>query len=120
MLSSLALERPGAWRVVVISGVLLLVVLPGSPLLLGALGSFGEGGESLTRAFGESLRNSALVAALVTCISLVLGLPVGTLLGLYEFPARKLLLVLLCLPLLVPSFLWALGWSMLGGRLSWI
>ena len=90
------------------------------PLLLGALFSFGEGGESLTRAFGESLRNSALLAALVTALSLLFGLPIGTLLGLYEFHARKLLLVLLCLPLLVPSFLWGLGWSMLGARLSWI
>ncbi len=120
MLSSLALERPGSWRVVIITGVLLLVVLPGSPLLLGALFSFGEGGEILTKAFGASLRNSALVAALVASLSLVIGLAVGTLLGLYEFHAKKLLLVLVCLPLLVPSFLWALGWSMLGGRVLWI
>ncbi len=118
MSSSLVLERPGRWRVVGISAVLLVLVSPGLPLILTAALSPAEF-EGL-RPFGAALANSGIVALCVAIVSFLVGLPAGILFELYDFKLRKLLLALVCLPLLVPSFLWGLGWSMLGERLSLI
>jgi iron(III) transport system permease protein len=69
-------------------------------------------------AFGDALQNSAVVALLIALVSLVVGLPVGVLTALYAFPGRQVLLACITLPLLVPSFLWAIGWSALTARLG--
>jgi iron(III) transport system permease protein len=47
----------------------------------------------------------------VIAISTGIGLPFGTLAGLYEFRGKRLLLGILAIPLLMPSFLWAIGLS---------
>lgn len=116
MSSSLVLEQPGRWRVVGISAVLLVIVSPGLPLLLTAALSPAE--YERLRPFAAALGNSGVLALCVAILSLLVGLPSGVLFALYEFAGRKTLLALVCLPLLVPSFLWGLGWSMLGERLS--
>ena len=115
MLSAWSLERPGWWRFLGIALVLLLALAPSVPLLSSAV--LGEGG-TLSRPFVSALGNSAVVALVVGALSVLLGLPGGVLLALYDFRCRRLFLPLLCLPLLVPSFLWSLGWSMLSGRLG--
>ncbi|MEE8176405.1 MAG: hypothetical protein V3T65_00240 [Acidobacteriota bacterium] len=117
MISPLLLEKPGLWR---LWGVIVLFVaflLPTIPLLWQSASSL----ESFTLgpAFWWGLQNSLLVALTVSLICLAVGLPLGVLVGLYAVPARRGLLALAALPLVVPSFLWAIGWSALaahGGR----
>ena len=116
MISAIALERPGKWRVVGVAALLLVAVLPAVPFLWRTLAS-GET-TSLGGAFGGAIWNSVVVAMLVAVTSLVVGLPAGVVTGLYEFPRRRVLLAVLVLPVLVPSFLWAIGWSSLAARLG--
>ncbi len=52
-----------------------------------------------------------MVALCVVIVSFLVGLPAGVLTALYEFPGRRVLLAMVTLPLLAPSFLWAIGWS---------
>jgi iron(III) transport system permease protein len=64
-------------------------------------------------AFLAALGRSVLTGGAVAAASLALGWPLGVRLGLTTFPCRRVLLALLALPLLLPSFLVALGLSML-------
>lgn len=64
-------------------------------------------------AFVAALQTSAVMALLVAITLFLVGLPTGVLAALYEFPGRRVLLILVTLPLLVPSFPWAIGWSVL-------
>ena len=122
MISCIALERPGKWRALSVTILLLIAALPAMPLLWRALMSMdsltASGGAAVGSAFVSALRNSVVVAVLVAAVSLVVGLPAGVLTALYEFRGRRVLLALAALPLLVPSFLWAIGWSSLAARCS--
>src|SRR5207244_8640417 len=66
--------------------------------------------------FVRALLNSITVAVLVSGLAFLGGLPAGALAALYDFPGRRLFLTLVALPLLVPSFLWAIGWSALAAH----
>jgi len=112
MISSALLERPGKWRIVALCAGLLVAFGPALPLLF-ALGGPDIGSGVLGTGFFSALGRSLAVAAAVALLATAAGLPAGVLAALYDFPARKLLLALLALPLLVPSFLWAIGISML-------
>src|SRR5919106_1361265 len=116
MISCVVLERPGKWRTVSVTALLLVAVLPAVPLLWRAAVPMTSTPTFVGAAFRSALQNSARVAFVVTMVSLLVGLPTGVLTALYAFPGRSLLLVLVTLPLLVPSFLWAIGWSALGTR----
>ena len=119
MISPAVLERPGRWRAAGIAFGLALAVAPAVALLWPAfLAGSPESTNALGSGFGNALARSLLVAAGAAGLSLVIGLPTGVFAGLYEFPARRLLLGALALPLLVPSFLWAIGLSMLRIRLG--
>jgi iron(III) transport system permease protein len=118
MISCLALECPGKWRTLGVTTLLLIAVLPAAPLLWRSAVSLNSATTFVGAAFGGALQNSVAVALLVAVVSLVVGLPTGVLSGLYEFPARNILLALTTLPLLVPSFLRAIGWAMLVARLG--
>src|SRR5438067_11443808 len=122
MISCIALERPGKWRALSVTILLLIAALPAMPLLWRAIMSMdsltASGGAAVGSAFVSALRNSVVVAVLVAAVSLVVGLPAGVLTALYEFRGRRVLLALAALPLLVPSFLWAIGWSSLAARCS--
>ncbi len=116
MISCLWLESWGWWRVL---GVVLLFVLafvPAVPLFWQALVS--SEGASLGVAFGDALQSSLIVAGLVSALATLLGLPGGVVAALYEFPGRRVFLSLAALPVLVPSFLWAIGWSALAAHLG--
>lgn len=63
--------------------------------------------------FWFALGRSVLVGFAVAGVSLAIGWPLGVRIGLTHFPLRRLLLSLLALPLLLPSFLVAIGLSML-------
>jgi iron(III) transport system permease protein len=112
MSACLWLERPARWRGWAVATLLAVAFLPSMPLLGQALLA-QEGGVT-----SFLLVNSAVVAILVAALSLAVGLPAGVLVALYEFPGRRLLLALPLLPLLVPPFLWAIGWSNLAVRLG--
>jgi iron(III) transport system permease protein len=112
MSSCLWLERPAPWRAWGVTTVLAVAFLPAVPLLGQALAA---GGGEVAPAL---LSNSLAVALLVGVLAWVLGLPAGVLAALYEFPGRRLLLGAALLPLVVPSFLWAIGWSSLAARLG--
>jgi iron(III) transport system permease protein len=111
MISFVSRERAGWWRVAGVAIGLTLVAAPALLLLrtLAAPTSVAPLGSGFAGAVGRSLGLAACAAG----VSLALGLPSGLLAGLYRFPARRLLLTALALPLLVPSFLWAIGLSML-------
>lgn len=73
---------------------------------------------SVGTTFGDTLQNSASVAVAVAVVSFVVGLPTGVLAALYTVPGRSVFFALVMLPLVVPSFLWAIGWSALAARLG--
>jgi ABC-type Fe3+ transport system permease subunit len=64
-------------------------------------------------AYGPALGRSLRVALGVAGVAALVGLPAGLLAGLYDFPLRRSLLLTLALPLLLPSFLGAIGLSRL-------
>jgi ABC-type Fe3+ transport system permease subunit len=80
-----------------------LIITEGSPSTQGLLGS----------GFGLAILYSLSVAGAVALLSTFFGILAGLLAGLYDFPGRRVLLALLAIPLLVPSFLWAIGLSQL-------
>lgn len=116
MISCLILERPGRWRAFAVTALLLIAILPSLPLLWHVVVSLQSSTFFVGRAFGSALFNSALVAIVVITVALVVGLPLGVLAALYKVTGKKPLLILAVLPLLVPSFLWAIGWSALVAR----
>ena len=114
LISPLLLERPGQWRLWGVIVLFAALLVPTIPLLWQSALSL----ESFTLgpSFWWGLQNSLLLASAVLLISLVVGLPLGVLTGLYAVPARRGLLALAALPLVVPSLLWAIGWSALASR----
>lgn len=71
--------------------------------------SFAE----LDSTFWLALGRSVVVGFAVAGVSLAVGCPLGVRIGLTEFPLRRFVLAVLALPLLLPSFLLAIGLSML-------
>jgi iron(III) transport system permease protein len=74
--------------------------------------------DGLDAAFGRALARSVTVGASVAGISLIIGWPLGVRAALTCFPGRRALLTALALPLLLPSFLIAIGLSMLAHGIS--
>lgn len=116
MISPLYLEQPGWWRSVGLVGCFLPAVGLAGPLLWHAIS--GQPGSSIDTSFTNAVATSTIAAALAGAIALTTGLPAGVLAALYRLPGRSLLLALVMLPALVPSFLWAIGWSALAIRIG--
>jgi iron(III) transport system permease protein len=72
----------------------------------------------LDAAFWEALGRSLLVGGLVAGVSLGLGWPLGVRIGLATFPWCRPLLAMLAMPLLLPTFLVAIGLSMLSPKVG--
>ena len=111
MISPALLERPGAWRRIGLATGLLVALAPPASLLLPrvAEGQFLDLGGGFLIAISRSIG----VGAAACILGLAAGLPVGLLAGLYTFPLRRVFLAVLALPLVIPSFLWAIGLSSL-------
>ena len=116
MPSCLVLERPGRWRIAGLVIVALVLAAPAVPLLAAAAGSIGRADLGLASYLGN-LGVSALVGLVAAALGFAVGWPSGVIAGLFRFPGRALLLAILALPLLLPSFLLGLGWSILGAYL---
>lgn len=110
------LDRPGAWRAAALLPFVALAA-PALSLFVAALAM--PSATWLGAGYGAALLTSVQVAVAVAAISLALGLPAGLLSACYRFRGRRLLLALLALPLLMPSFLWAIGLAMLRAALGW-
>ncbi|HKH43318.1 MAG TPA: hypothetical protein VKM72_01495 [Thermoanaerobaculia bacterium] len=112
-MNPLALERPSRWRAFGVAGVFALALLPSFPLLReAASGQRGLG------TFPATLWQSFGLATASAALGFAAGLPLGVTAALYSFPGRRALLALASLPLLVPSLLWAVGWSALLARVA--
>ncbi len=110
MISPAVLEQPGRWRALGLAVGFAAVLAPAVPLLY----EFGAGSAAgLGDDFGRAVGRSLTVAAGAAACALALGFGSGLLAGLYRFPARRVLLAGLAIPLVIPSFLWAIGLSML-------
>jgi len=109
MISPMLLERPGSWRWIGVTLGFAVALVPTLPLVWRA--AVATDGFSVGDAFVPALGNSLVVALSVAAIGWIVGLPAGVLGGLYAFRGRAILIALLALPALVPSFLWAIGWS---------
>ena len=103
------LETPSRWRVVGVIGILALVTLPTFALLIRSLRVGSE--EILRPSFLNALQNAMIVAIAAAVLAALIGTPLGVLVGRYSFPFRNVALALVALPLLLPTFLWAIGWS---------
>ncbi|MGD9371300.1 MAG: hypothetical protein PVF14_07775, partial [Desulfobacterales bacterium] len=66
---------------------------------------FGTAGSQILTALTQSL----LVAAATAVISVIIGVPAGRALGLYEFRGKDLISIVLMLPVIVPPLCVAMG-----------
>lgn len=64
--------------------------------------------------------HSLALAGLTTLGAVMLGVPLGVLLGKTDLPGRRALVALFTLPLLLPPYFVALGWFALLGRDGWL
>lgn len=114
MISSDVLEKHGKWRSIILVIILLGAFAPAFPLVWMIVTEASPSPQGLLGSgFGVAILHSLSVAIAVALLSMFLGVPAGLLAGLYDFPGRRVLLALLAIPLLVPSFLWAIGLSQL-------
>ena len=113
LVSALVLERPGTWRWVLGLCVFVVIIAPAVPLLIGVFRHLPEDGLDawIGSGFLTSLWASLRIGASVAAVSASLGMPLGLVAAVYAFPGRGVFIGLSALPLLVPSFLWAIGLS---------
>jgi ABC-type Fe3+ transport system permease subunit len=112
MISCELLEEPGKWRSIILATIILACFSPAIPLFWAAYADDASTVEDiLSSGFGIALIHSSAVAAAVVLASIALGMPAGLLSAFYEFPGRRALLALVGVPIVVPSFLWAIGLS---------
>jgi iron(III) transport system permease protein len=105
------IEKTSHWRSLAAVGFLVPVVWPTLTMLTNSLGVDAQA--ALRPSFETALASGLRVAFLVTVLSFLAGLPFGILMSRFRFPFRNTVLALAALPLLVPTFLWAIGWSAL-------
>lgn len=112
-------------RLLLLLSLLFTVLLPFLPLVLWSISEKWFYPDLLPQAFGprawsyvfgtvggqlvSGLFISFALALVTTLVSLALGLPAGRALGLYDFAGKKLLAVLLILPIIVPPLSVAMG-----------
>ena len=73
-------------------------------------------GKQLTLLMGRSV----LLSVSVTFVAMVVGVPLGVLLGRTDLPLRGAFMMLLTLPLLVPPYVIAVAWFAVLGSTGWI
>jgi iron(III) transport system permease protein len=103
------IESASRWRILAALAILALVVFPTVTMLANSIGSGTN--DPILSSFVTALQNGLWVAIAVVLLSFLVGLPLGVFLARYQFPFRSAGLAVIALPLLMPTFLWALGWS---------
>lgn len=102
------LATVGTWLLA--AGLLVLATAPAMPLAAMSLTS-PSGHPVWTASFAHAVEAGLWLGLGVAVTSLAVGLPLGLMAPLYSFPGRSLLATAQALPLLLPSFLLAIGWS---------
>jgi iron(III) transport system permease protein len=118
MMNAGVLEQPGKWRWLLIIATFVIILIPTLPMLWSALSESSTNALDLGGPFGQSLLRSLWLAAVVAVVSAAIGLHAGALTALYKFPGRRILILLTAIPLIVPSFLMAIGISILRSHLG--
>jgi iron(III) transport system permease protein len=103
-------ERSTIGRNLFVASVLALAVFPVLPLLINAGGDV-TARPVFTYSFGIAVRNSMVIGIGVGLVSFAVGFPLGLLSRLYCFPGQTVFVWLQTVPVLLPSFLLAIGWS---------
>ena len=62
------------------------------------------------------MQHSIVLSSLVTVLTVVIGVPLGILLGKTDLPFRRFFAILFTIPLLIPPYIIAVSWSDLLGR----
>lgn len=101
---------PEPWRQLTALCILCVALVPYFGLL-----QSGFAMEGLNAPFWGALIRSMKQGGLTLAIALMIGWPLGTLLGLAKVPGWRLLLCGFAVPVLTPTFLWAIGVSSLQG-----
>lgn len=114
MTSPVRLEQSGGWRNVGLALCFLPALAAVTPLVWQAM--VGEASSSVGAPFAQAMLASVTIGGIVAAIAFTLGLPAGVLAALYTFRGRSLLVAMIILPVLVPSLLWAIGWSALAAH----
>ncbi len=83
---------------------------------LGAYATLLGSGKDLMPLIGHSL----LLSVFITTFAIVLGVPLGVLLGKTDLPLRRAFTVVLTLPLLVPPYVVAVAWFNVLGSRGWL
>ncbi len=120
MISAMVLERPGRWRWIAAALVAFIFLLPILPLIYSSL-VFDQSivpDNIFGHEFLHILYRSVGAGGLVGILALVFGWPLGICAGLYRFPGRPFFLGLFFIPLILPTFLWAIGLSNLMASFS--
>jgi iron(III) transport system permease protein len=119
------LTLPSARTVAIGAAAVLFVALCLSPVIYMFAASLVDAGGNFTtinyrRLLGEArqrglLLNSTLLGAGVAVLASVIGVPLGLLLARADLPAKRLLRLVLVVPLVIPPYILALSWIYLGG-----
>lgn len=114
MISSEVIEKPGWWRGLLLTSICVPAFFPALPLVwalfnetaIAAQGLIGDG-------FLKAILHSLGIAVSVALSAVLCGIPAGVLAALYDFPGRRVLLAFLAIPIVIPSFILAIGYSSL-------
>ena len=105
-------------RLALIGAAAVLFAVGGLPLFMMLWRSVNVDGQFTLELYAKVLSTAAQWRSVqntltleVTLFSVVIGVPLGMLLGKTDLPGRLPLLIAICLPLLVPPYVLAIGWS---------
>ena len=106
----------------VIAGLLPLVAMLGKSVFVDGKWTFAVYAKLFANPwqYWASFEHSLTLATLTTGCALVLGVPLGLLLGKTDLPVRRALTVLLCVPLLLPPYVLAVCWFDLLSANGWL
>jgi iron(III) transport system permease protein len=117
-------------RLTLAAAALALVAIGLLPVLAMVANTFYVAGELSLTAYETLLASdkqlallmgrSALLSVSVTFVAMVVGVPLGVLLGRTDLPLRGALTMVLTLPLLVPPYVIAVAWFAVLGTNGWI
>lgn len=105
--------------------VILLIVIGVAPVMAMFIKSLYVGGELSLKNYGvlfQSKRewmlllHSLILSGATTIVTILLGVPLGTLFAKTDLPLKSLFTILFVLPLIIPSYILAIAWFYFLGR----
>ncbi|MBI3583264.1 MAG: iron ABC transporter permease [Nitrospinae bacterium] len=114
-----------ARRYTLLIAVFLLIVIGLAPVIAMFVKSLFIDGKISLASYGmlfqskrewQLLFNSLLLAGSITFITVLLGVPLGTLLAKTDLPLKRLFTILFVIPLIVPPYILAIAWFYCLGR----